>query len=55
MNKLELRLKGYHPDKDNIEYLVVEIKVDGKRLTDFSAYATDLKEFARSIEADGRF
>ncbi len=54
MNKIELRLKA-HSHNDGITYLILEIKVDGKLLTDFECYATDLDALTRSIESDGEF
>ena len=54
MNRLELKLKA-HSHSDGIDYLVLEIKVDGQLLADFECYASDLAALMRSIESNGEF
>jgi hypothetical protein len=54
MNQLELKLKA-HSHSDGIDYLVLEIKVDGQLLVDFENYAADLAALIRSVESNGEF
>lgn len=55
MNRLDLRLKAHYSDGRETAYLLVEIKVDGEKLVDFNWYATDLAQFAESIDNKGSF
>ncbi len=54
MNQLTLRLKAHGQD-DDIDYLIVEIEIDGNVLTNFDVYATDLHELIRSSERAGEY
>ncbi len=54
MNKLELKLKA-HSHSDGIDYLVLEIKVEGQLLVDFEYYTSDLAALMQSIESNGEF
>jgi hypothetical protein len=50
MNQLTLSLKTHGQDED-MDYLVVEVSIDGNVVTNFDTYATDLPELIRSSDS----